>query len=237
MKILTSAGDAVRLGFYDEIMDEARTRESRISELHAHLQELLSGTHSTLPSSINTHSEIRHRHACSITSLPMEMLASVFKHAPVDPDQRVEFAVSVSSVSRYWHETAMQTLFLWSGIPLWGGSVHSGKRYQEFLILLLQRSNLHPIDITAYLTAEEGGDGFLAQLDIAITSISRWRSFIYKGFYPNRLIAHIEPLIPLHAPILEFFDLYIEFRTSEEYEDLRVVHRCCLISALVVYYP
>lgn len=74
------------------------------------------------------------------------MLSAVFMEGPRDARQCATFALTVSRVSRYWHVTAMQTPFLWSGIPilLW----YTGTGYEQFLQIFLHRSKSHPLDIT-----------------------------------------------------------------------------------------
>jgi hypothetical protein len=62
---------------------------------------------------------------------------------------RTTFALSVSQVSRYWREVAMQTPFLWSGIRLFPWRTQGG--YYRFLQILLERSQGHPLDIALTL--------------------------------------------------------------------------------------
>lgn len=203
---ITSTNVVMRFGYSEEVSDGGRAR---------------TGTQDAPPTSTDEDSTIHHpRRSIASLRLPFEMLMGIFMHAPVDPNLRVQFAASVSCVSRYWYETAMQVSFLWSGISLFGGCFYSGKSYRQFLALLIQRSNPHPLDVTVSLPIDGDNGDYLAQLAIVVPEVWRWRSFAYTGFYADRLFETTEPLIPLYAPILESFEIYFEFQDVDESDDL-----------------
>jgi len=103
----------------DVAVDEYRARLAHIAELHAEL-ERSGSTHCNVSEGICSaiHDQRPHQ---PIASLPSEMLSSIFKKAPVPPNERMLFASNVSRVSCFWREAALNTPFLWSGLylPLW----------------------------------------------------------------------------------------------------------------------
>jgi hypothetical protein len=132
----------------------------------------------------------------------------------MDPSSRTTFALSVSQVSCYWHETAMQTPLLWSGINI--RSRRTGAGCHNLLQILLQRS--HPLDIT--LTLCRDGDLFssmrildrhelFGKMSMLIPNVSRWRTFscdceeLYEVSLVWKLLAN------LSAPTLESFNLVL----------------------------
>jgi len=126
----------------DELFDEHTARKAQLAELQARLSELISA----LPEDF----VIYDQKACPlVSSLLPEMLSTIFENGPAVPLERVAFALSVSQVSRYWRETAVHTPFLWAGIPLFPRS--NGGGYQEFLKVLIHRSQSYPLDITIRL--------------------------------------------------------------------------------------
>jgi hypothetical protein len=128
----------------DELFDEHAARKAQLAELHARLDELVSALPATIAEELTYN-----RHCQLASSLPYEMLSAIFKNGPEVPLERTTFALSVSQVSRYWRETAMQTPFLWAGIPLLPRPNEGG--YQEFLKVLMHRSQSYPLDITIRL--------------------------------------------------------------------------------------
>lgn len=220
----------------EDILDEMNTRESQLSERLNRLNELISSQPDATDAAI--HNQQIHP---LISCLPYEMLTSVFKNGPNDPSSRMAFALSVSQVSRYWRDIAMQTPFLWSGIHLlpW----RTGLGYQKFLEILIQRSHSHPLDIaiTRYeshspqyinrrnrmmallhpldastnIQHPETNHCLQAQLDIAVVEVSRWRSFTYHCDHPDGVSELTERLAYLSAPILESFELEASSRGSE----------------------
>src|ERR1700734_1434538 len=72
-----------------------------------------------------------------------------FENGPVVLLEQATFALSVSQVSCYWHETAIQTPFLWAGIPLLPQC--NGGGYRKFLKVLIHRSQSYPLNITIRL--------------------------------------------------------------------------------------
>jgi hypothetical protein len=126
-----------QIGKVYDIRHEIKAREVQISELRGRLDQLISSLPETEQRGIASAIQTRQL----ISSLPYEMLSSVFKQGPIDSWRRTAFALSVSQVSRYWRETAVQTPFLWSGVCLlpW----RTGIGYRKFLQILLQRSQSH----------------------------------------------------------------------------------------------
>ena len=126
----------------NELFDEHAARKAQLAELQARLNERISAF-ATIAEDSAIHDQQAH------SSLPCEMLSTVFEHGPVVPLERATFALSVSQVSRYWRETAIQIPFLWAGIPLLPR--RNGGGYQEFLKVLIHRSQSYPLDITIRL--------------------------------------------------------------------------------------
>jgi hypothetical protein len=127
----------------DDYTDELEAREAQIAELRSRLDQLISASPETEQMASAIHNQ---QTRPLISSLPFEILSVVFKHATWS---RTTFAKSVSQVSRYWREIAIQTPFLWSEICLFPWRTGTG--YREFLYILLQRSQSHPLDITLTL--------------------------------------------------------------------------------------
>lgn len=99
----------------DEICDEINALNAQLADLRGRLSELVF----TLPAAERIDLAIRDQQTRSlISALPYEMLSAIFEKAPIDSSTRTRFALSVSQVSRFWRETAIQTTFLWSGIYL-----------------------------------------------------------------------------------------------------------------------
>jgi hypothetical protein len=182
----------------EKLVSELRARTAYIAELRRHLK--------LLSFDVGKSEEIRsihYRRARSISNLPYELLSAIFKKAPIDPADRADFTRTVTQVSRYWRETALQTSFLWSGLylPIWNTS----GGYQILLKIFIQRSQSHPLDIVIDV---EGGvedfSGIRNELNILLPEISRWRTFTFRGDDIDNII---EPLGNLCAPILESLDL------------------------------
>lgn len=151
-----------------------------------------------------------------IASLPCEILSAIFNEGPTDPEDRTRFAISVSQVSRFWRETAMQTRYIWSGIILLPWRTGSG--YQNFLKVLISRSQSHPLDVQIHLNEWDKPhtlDHLLlrTQIDVVILEIARWRSFGFWCGEPDDISDVMARLHHLSAPILESFDFCF---TSEE---------------------
>jgi hypothetical protein len=134
----------------DELIAEKNTREAQISVLQGRLDELMSALHTTEGMDFLIDDQNMRP---LISTLPYEMLSAVFKKAPMDPFGRVPFTRSVSQVSHYWRKTAMQTPFLWSGIPTLPWRIGIG--YQEFLNVLIQQSRSHALNIAISLRETE----------------------------------------------------------------------------------
>jgi hypothetical protein len=205
------------------IDDEIRTREAQIAGLRGRLDLLISA----LPERERMGSATYHRQICPfIPSLPCEILSLVFKQGAMDSGSgRTNFALSVSQVSRYWRETAIQIPFLWSFICLRPRCTRMG--YQMFLLILLKRSQAHPLDIllafweTVDLTSPvlhqtqrsqspppeqpKMKQRLQDQLLMFIPEVSRWRTFTYECEDRDD-VRHIRMLLAdLSAPILESF--------------------------------
>jgi hypothetical protein len=128
----------------DEILAGLNARDTQIAELQSRLDELLVALPVTEGINLAIHDQ---QTRPPISSLPYEMLSAVFEKGslPLSASYQTKFALSVSQVSRYWRETAMQTPFLWSGICLLPWRNRGG--YREFLKILVQRSQPHPLNI------------------------------------------------------------------------------------------
>lgn len=129
----------------NELFDEHAARKAQLAELQARLNERISAF-AMIAEDFAIHDQQAHP---LVSSLPCEILSTVFENGPVVPLERAPFALSVSQVSRYWRETAIQTPFIWAGIPLLPR--RNGGGYQEFLKVLIHRSQSYPLDITIRL--------------------------------------------------------------------------------------
>ena len=220
-----------------EIRHELRAREARIAELRGHLDHFISALPETEQLGIT--SAIHNQQTRPfVPSLPPEMLSAVFKEGPVDSWSRTNFALSVSQVSRYWRETAIQTPFLWSGICLlpW----RTGTGYQTFLQILLKRSQSHPLDIRLSLLASHNANSqrvwaalremtesrsllpriptgisqpavdhcLQGQLGMFIPEVSRWRTFSYECDHGEDVSQIMGPLSNQSVPLLESFAIF-----------------------------
>lgn len=152
-----------------------------------------------------------------ITYLPIEMLSAIFEAAPILPDERLEFAMSVSQVSRMWRQTAMNTTFLWSSILVLGEWVEGWLKLIESIIKL---SRSDPLDITVRLYRDERDSHFEVilhqQLDIIIPEIYRWKRLFYAAFFCDDAYLFFQPLSLLSAPVLEVLEITVN---TEEYDD------------------
>src|ERR1700676_318680 len=106
-----------------EYKDELEAREAQIAKLRGRLDQLIA----SLPTmeQMAFHSQLTRSF---VSSLPYDILSAIFMKGPIDAYCRTAFASTVSRVSRCWRVIAMQTPFLWSGIPIlpW----HTGTRYE-----------------------------------------------------------------------------------------------------------
>jgi hypothetical protein len=170
----------------DDMMDEIKTRDGQLNQLRDRLHELMA----VMPVTDVTSSEIHNLQTRSLIScLPSEMLSSVFKKGPMNPSSRVDFALSVSQVSRFWRDTAIQTPFLWSGIYL--QAWWTGRGSENFLKTLIQRSKSHPLDIAIRLCESDS-----PQYN---TAIKRTMAFLH----PTQVSESHPPDISTDSPELE----------------------------------
>jgi hypothetical protein len=153
-----------------------------------------------------------------IASLPTEMLSTILEAAPIPPDERLEFAISVSQVSRLWRLTAIHTTFLWSSILL---LARCGTGWHELIKLMIKFSRSHPLDITLEVYREGDDAGFehnlQSQLGVVIPEVSRWRSFSYGAFFHDDALLFFDPLSRLSAPLLEVIDVEVALDDEDEF--------------------
>jgi hypothetical protein len=237
-----------QIGEVYNIRHEIKAREVQISELRGRLDQLMSSLPETeqrgMASAIHSQQT-----RPLISSLPYEILSSVFKKGPIDSWNRTTFALSVSQVSRYWREIAVQTPFLWSGVCLlpW----RTGTGYRKFLQILLQRSQSHALNIRLTLLASHnpssrrlwpmmlefaGAQSHLPkiprglsqpavdhclqdQLSMFIPEVSRWRAFNYQCDDGDDVLQITGHLADLSAPILESF--YLDVTVNNDYMERR----------------
>jgi len=193
------------IGNIDAVTFEIRSRKLDIVKLRNRLRWLVS---TYRDKSAGIHSTIHDQGSYpSVPYLPYEMLSYIFEKAPIRPDGRTRFATSVSQVSHSWRETAKQTPYLWSGIylPVWA----TGDGYQRSLKIFVQRSQLHPLDITVSLRDSIDVEDVSGILHMIIPEVSRWRTFTYEGVSADDVFDVIKPLANLSAPLLESLDLTV----------------------------
>ena len=194
----------------EEFFAELRARNAHIASLRRRLERSISSDRSVSEEidSVEVGTLRRRRY---VPHLPYELMSAIFKHASIKPDARANFAMSVSRVSRYWRETAMQIPFLWSGISLPIFAIEGG--YQISLKAFIQRSQSYPLDI--FIDLQKFSNDYFRnmfsdtrnQLDILVPEASRWRSFTLEGDCPLYVFDIIAPLGDLRASILASFRL------------------------------
>lgn len=167
---------------------ELEAREAQIAELRGRRDQLVSSlprTEQMAFSSQQTRS--------FISSLPSEILSSIFIKGPRHARQRAMFVLTVSHVSRYWHATAMQTPFLWSAIPIlpW----YTGTGYGQFLQILLQRSKSHPLDIAVTISEFDNPNSRVNQSWAIFQAL---RAANEPGSFPHNVPIHTRQPITAH---------------------------------------
>ena len=138
---------------------------------------------------------------------------------PPIPEDREEYAMYISHVSRLWRDVALGTHSLWNSIRV--DCLYNGEGQLRMLDLFIARSHEHPLDITIDLVRDEDGYywGLSAQTDKIFPLLSRWRSLRVSGNIREDVFDALYPLRHVYAPVLQAFEVKIEPSASEDPDD------------------
>jgi hypothetical protein len=161
-------------------------------------------------------------HRPPVARIPIEMIQAIFEAGPDFPESRMDFASSVSQVSRLWRQIAMHTPFIWSSVLL---HAECTERWQELLKMRIRLSRSHPLDIAVELyhfpeVDPEFPNALSHQLNLIIPEISRWKSVTYCGSLCVNVFSFFEPLALLSAPLLEVLDVQAGLDEEEYIDDV-----------------
>jgi hypothetical protein len=158
-----------------------------------------------------------------IASLPIELLTAIFKSGPSDAWERVEYAISISQVSRCWRNVSLATGSMWSLVRV---VPYESSEQLRIVETFIERSRFDPLDIVIDTTSnwterDDIVDELSPQLDLVVSCVSRWRTLVIRGSFWEDISDVCGPFDMLCAPLLESLDVEIN---SEEDND-EYIHR------------
>jgi len=153
-----------------------------------------------------------------IASIPNEILVAIFEAGISAYEDREEYAMCISHVSRLWRNIALATPSLWTSIHVNCECIGDGQL--RMLELFTARSHRKPLDITMDLVRDDDADSWdelllCEQTDIVFPLVSRWRSLRVSGTFREEVFNVLSPLRHLYAPILEAFEVKVESSAVE----------------------
>lgn len=144
-----------------------------------------------------------------VASIPNEVFLAIFEAGSIAPEERLQFAMPVSQVSRLWRKIAIHTPFMWSSIQLLG---KCGKGWLKLIKLMITLSRFHLLEVDIKCDYEAVDVDILQfQVDIILPEVFRWKRIYYSGRYEDdhHHFLFVEPLSQLSAPLLEVFEIDI----------------------------